>query len=180
MALNAMIPARAPRIARVPAIRFVGLSLAMALAAVVASGSAGAAETRQYDAIGRLIDVAYGSAESIHYTYDSNGNVLSIVSTAGTLAVGGSVLPPMSALGTATPNPGSGPRSIAFAVPERGQVTLRVLDVAGRDVATLFDRVLDPGRYSAQFSTARWGPGVYFCRLAAGGQVRTSRIIVQR
>jgi YD repeat-containing protein len=162
------------------AVRLVGLLLAMALAAAVAASAVGAAETRQYDAIGRLIDVAYGSAGSIHYTYDSNGNLLSIVSTAGTLAVGASVLPPMSALGTATPNPGSGPRSIGFAIAERGHATLRVLDVAGRDVATLFDRVLDPGHYNAQFSTTRWGPGVYFCRLDTGGQVKTSRIIVQR
>ena len=83
-------------------------------------------------------------------------------------------------LGPTTPNPGSGARRIAFTIPTRGRVTLRVFSVSGREAATLYDRVLDPGRYTAQFSSDRWGNGVYFYRIELGGRVLTGRLVVLR
>jgi YD repeat-containing protein len=139
-----------------------------------------AVETQQFDTLGRLTDIAYATGASIHYTYDANGNLLTIVSTAGTTGVGGKPLPVGFALGPVTPNPGSGPRRIEFAIPSRGHVTLRVIDVAGREVALLLDRDLEPGPYTAQFSTASWGAGEYFYRLHAAGQTRTGRMTVLR
>lgn len=156
------------------------LTLVALVSCIGATTPAVADETHQYDAIGRLTDLAYSNGGSIHYTFDANGNVLSIVSSTGITGVGGTGPSLAFTVGPVTPNPGSGPRSIAFAIPVRGHVTLRAVDVSGREVATLFDRVLDPGRYTAQFSTSRWGPGVYFYRLEAAGHVRTSRFIVRR
>jgi YD repeat-containing protein len=139
-----------------------------------------AVETQQFDAVGRLTDIAYATGGSIHYTYDANGNLLTIVSTAGTTGVGGKPLPAAFALGPVTPNPGAGPRRIEFAIPSRSRVTLRVIDVAGREVAKLLDRYLEPGPYTAQFSTASWGAGEYFYRLDAAGRRRTGRMTVLR
>jgi YD repeat-containing protein len=153
--------------------------LSALLVLAFAAGPARAAETRQYDAIGRLTDIVYDGGSSIHYTFDANGNVLSIVSSTGTAAVEGSGALSFT-LGPATPNPGSGPRTIAFSIPSGGHVTLRVLDVSGREVAKLFDRALGPGRYSAQFSTARWAAGTYFYRLEANGRTRSGRMTVLR
>jgi len=166
-----------------PSLNRIGVVVLVAAAgfATLAPRPAPAAETRQYDTIGRLTDIAYGgSGGSIHYTFDANGNILSIVSSTGTTAVDGSGRPLAFDLGPARPNPGTGPRAIGFAIPVRGHVTLRVLDVSGRLVATLFDRELEPGRYTAQFSTSRWGAGVYFYRIDAGGQTRTGRLTVLR
>jgi hypothetical protein len=42
------------------------------------------------------------------------------------------------------------------------------------------DRVLDPARYMAEFSTASWAAGEYLYRFEAGGQVRNGRMIVLR
>jgi YD repeat-containing protein len=138
-----------------------------------------AAETYQHDAIGRLTDVEYANGGSLHYTYDANGNVLSIVTSLAT-SVDGSTAPLKFMLGLATPNPASGPRSLAFTIPARGHVTLRVFEVSGREAATLYDRVLDPGRYTARFSTDRWASGVYFYRLELSGSVLTGRLVVLR
>jgi len=139
-----------------------------------------AVETQQFDTLGRLIDIAYATGGSIHYTYDANGNLLTIVSTVGTGGVGGKPSPVAFALGPAMPNPGSGPRRIEFAIPSRGRVNLRVIDVAGRVVTTLLDRDLEPGPYVAQFSTSSWGAGEYFYRLDAAGHTRTGRMVVLR
>jgi len=57
---------------------------------------------------------------------------------------------------------------------------LRVFDVSGRAVATLYDRALDPGHYNAQFFTDRWAAGVYCYRLTMGGRVLTGRLVVLR
>ena len=155
-------------------LRFLSVVLSLLLGASIAA----AAETRQYDAIGRLTDIAYQVGGSIHYTFDANGNILSIVSSSGTTGVDGAGPSFALSLGPAMPNPGSGPRRIAFTIPSRGHVSLRVFDLEGREVANLFDRVLDPGRYAAEFSTARWAAGTYFHRLDVAGRVRTGRMTV--
>jgi YD repeat-containing protein len=139
-----------------------------------------AVETQQFDTLGRLTDIAYATGGSIHYTYDANGNLLTIVSTTSTDGVGGTSFPVTFALGPVTPNPGFGPRRIEFAIPSRGRVTLRVIDVTGREVATLLDRELEAGPYTAQFSTVSWGAGEYFYRLDAAGRSRTGRMTVLR
>jgi YD repeat-containing protein len=153
--------------------------LAAALAVAAWASLVLAAETYQYDAIGRLTDVTYQNGGSLHYTYDPNGNILSIVTSLAT-AVGEGTAPLEFALGPTTPNPGSGARSIVFSTPERGHVTLRVFDVSGREVATLYDRVLDPGRYVVRFSSDRWAGGVYFYRLEMAGRSRVGRMVVLR
>jgi YD repeat-containing protein len=150
-----------------------------ALAALFVLQGPTAVENYQHDAIGRLIDIAYANGGSFHYTYDANGNVLSVV-TSLTTAVGDASSPLQFALGPMTPNPGSGARSLAFTIPARGHVTLRVFDVSGREVATLYDRALDPGRYVARFSSDRWAAGVYYYRLQMAGHVRSGRMVVLR
>ena len=149
---------------------------ALILLALVAMAPT-AVETQQFDALGRLTDIHYASGASVHYTYDANGNLLSIVASP-TTGVGDKQEPVSFMLGPVTPNPGVGERRIGFAIPTRGRVTLRVIDVAGRQVATLMDRVLEPGPYTAQFTTAKWGAGAYFYTLQAGGHTRTGRMTV--
>ena len=138
-----------------------------------------AVEMYQHDAIGRLTDISYANGGSFHYTYDANGNLLSIVTSLAT-AVGDESPSLQFALGPTTPNPGSGRRNMAFTIPARGHVTLRVFDVSGRVVSTLYDRTLERGHYNAQFSTERWGNGVYFYRLETAGHVRSGRLVVLR
>jgi YD repeat-containing protein len=156
-----------------------GVLRGVALVGLFALQGPTAVETYQHDAIGRLTDVTYANGGSFHYTFDANGNLLSIVTSLAT-AVGDESPALQFALGPTTPNPGSGRRNMAFTIPARGHVSLRVFDVSGREVATLYNRVLDPGRYNAQFSTERWGNGVYFYRLEAAGRVRSGRLVVLR
>lgn len=165
-----------PRVASIARV-LAGLALAISLG----SGPrlADATESYQYDSMSRLTDVAYANGSSIHYTYDANGNILSVVTSLAT-AVAPSAAPLRFALGPSTPNPSSGPRSIAFSTPARGRVTLRVFDAAGRERAILFDRVLDPGTYTAGFSATGWASGVYFYRLSLDGRALSGRMVVVR
>jgi YD repeat-containing protein len=142
---------RAPRVA---------CAFAIAFALARWAAPAPAAESSTYDTQSRLTDVTYQNGGSIHYTYDANGNIPSIVTSIATSVEEGQA-PLQFALGPTTPNPGSGPRHLVFSIPSNGHVTLRVFDVSGRQVATLLDRVLPAGHHDAQFSTDRWAAGVY-------------------
>ena len=139
-----------------------------------------AGETYAHDAQGRLTDATYTDGSAIHYTFDANGNLLSIVSSGATTGVGPSPGTFAFALGRVTPNPGSADRHIAFSIATAGQVRLRVTDVAGRAVAVLYDRDLAPGRYTVGFSSAHWAGGVYFYRLESAGHALTGRLVVER
>ena len=153
------------------------LILVVAVAAASASRSF-AAETYTYDTVGRLTDVAYQNGSEVHYTYDPNGNIVSVVTSVTAVEEGGAPL--QFALGRTRPDPGTGPRDLAFSIPVSGHVTLRVFDVGGREVATLVDRDLPAGRHDTRFFTDRWAAGAYYYRLQLAGRFRTGRFTVLR
>jgi len=152
---------------------------AMALALVLWAAPAPAAETYTYDTQSRLTDVSYQNGGSLHYTYDANGNILSVV-TSLAAAVDDAASTFQFALGPTTPNPGGGARDVSFSLPAAGRVVLRVFDVSGRLQATLVDRDLERGRHDVRFSAERWTAGVYFYRLESAGKVRSGRMVVMR
>jgi hypothetical protein len=81
---------------------------------------------------------------------------------------------------TSYPNPVRGQGTIEYALPEAQEVTLRVYDVLGREVATLVDGRKEAGRHRAELKTAPMASGVYFGRLTVGRQTRTQKITVVR
>jgi YD repeat-containing protein len=147
--------------------------------ALVAAAPVSAAEVYTYDTQSRLTDVSYQNGSSLHYTYDANGNILSIV-TSLAAAVDADGAPLQFALGPTTPNPGGGARDVTFTLPSPGRVVLRVFDVTGRLQATLVDRDLERGHHDVRFSSERWGAGVYFYRLELAGKQRSGRMVVLR
>jgi YD repeat-containing protein len=163
------------------AARVAAAALVLAAIAVTVPGRADAADSFTYDDLGRLTSATYGVGVIVVYTYDDNGNVLTITTSYGGSGVEEEAATPLRfALGAATPNPGSGPRAIAFSIPEAGRVSLRVFDVAGRLTATLLDRALPAGRYESRLSPAGWAAGVYFYRLSLGERTLTGRMVLLR
>jgi hypothetical protein len=83
-------------------------------------------------------------------------------------------LPTVFRLAENVPNPFNPVTKIRYHVPRESEVTLRIYDVAGREVLTLLDRVVEPGRHEAVWDgrDARGeavGSGVYFCVMEAPG-----------
>ncbi|MDD8018678.1 MAG: T9SS type A sorting domain-containing protein, partial [Bacteroidota bacterium] len=61
------------------------------------------------------------------------------------------------------PNPFNPATTIRFTVKIMERASVRVFDVTGREVATLFDNVAQPGDvYSVQFNAASLSSGIYF------------------
>jgi hypothetical protein len=65
------------------------------------------------------------------------------------------------------PNPFNPTTTMKFSVPVASDVTLKVYDVLGRDVATLVNDRLGAGYYSVAFNGANRSSGIYFYRIAA-------------
>jgi hypothetical protein len=77
------------------------------------------------------------------------------------------------------PNPVSSDVRIGFDVPHTAAIKVRVFDIQGREVETLVDAVLEPGRYWRSWSTGEGvAPGVYFIRMHAAGFAQTRKVVV--
>ncbi len=64
------------------------------------------------------------------------------------------------------PNPFNPSTDISFSIPSNGRATLKVFNVMGQEVATLFNQAVTSGNsYHATFSGARLASGLYFSRL---------------
>ena len=83
-------------------------------------------------------------------------------------------IPLQSGLSQNYPNPFNPTTSFEFKVSSFGFVSLKVLDLLGRDVATLVHEYRHPGVYNVRWNASGLPSGVYFCRMVArpadGGQ----------
>jgi hypothetical protein len=88
------------------------------------------------------------------------------------------------ALGRVTPNPTHGAARFGIEVPAAAPVRVEVLDLQGRVVATLVDRVLEAGRHSliwgGEGAPARAPVGVYLVRMTAPAYAATRRLVYLR
>jgi hypothetical protein len=76
------------------------------------------------------------------------------------------------------PNPFNPRTTIQFAIPRSSEVTLRVFDALGREVATLVDAFEAAGTHTVEFDGEGLASGVYFYRLRAGDFESTRKLIV--
>ena len=86
-------------------------------------------------------------------------------------------------LSPARPNPFIASTALRFELTSAGPVTLEVLDVAGKHVATLWEGETPPGPHTAHWDGrdargARRSVGVYFAKLTAGGLVRARKLLL--
>lgn len=94
---------------------------------------------------------------TIHYTEPVLASSPTGVEEGGT--------PAAFALGQNFPNPFNPSTTIRYAVPAPAQVTIRVYDLLGREVATLVNGALQPGFHSVDWNASAAASGVYFYRM---------------
>jgi hypothetical protein len=87
-------------------------------------------------------------------------------------------LPKVFALEQNYPNPFNPSTVMSYQLPVASNVSLKVYDVLGREVATLVNGRQEAGRYSVSFNAASFASGVYFYRLQAGNFVQTKKMML--
>jgi hypothetical protein len=78
------------------------------------------------------------------------------------------------------PNPFNPSTTIRFSIDATKAVSLTIVDVLGREVATLVSETMAPGTYTVKWDAASQPSGVYFYTLRAGGSSETKRMILAK
>ena len=77
------------------------------------------------------------------------------------------------------PNPFNPTTKIQYSIPEAANVTLRIYDILGSEVATLISNEAQRvGKYEVNFDASRIASGIYFYTLSAGNFVQTKKMIL--
>jgi len=78
------------------------------------------------------------------------------------------------------PNPFNATTTISFSLPSHSFVSLEVVDILGRPVATLISEELPAGNHTRRWNLARLSSGIYCYRMKAGNFIETKKLVLLR
>jgi hypothetical protein len=76
------------------------------------------------------------------------------------------------------PNPFSDETKIDFKLPEKGNTTIKLYDLAGKEIRTLVDEYLESGVHFIKLSKSGLQPGMYYYILRVNDFTETKKLIV--
>ena len=106
-----------------------------------------------------------------HY-FSLNADIISSVET--------SPRPSSVRLAQNYPNPFNPSTTIRFSTPKRSDVSLKIFDLLGREVAMVHNGTLDAGEHSMHFDASQLRSGVYVYRLDTEGHTISRRMVVMK
>jgi len=76
------------------------------------------------------------------------------------------------------PNPFNPSTTIGYSLPKTANVSLKVFNTLGQEVAALVNELRSPGYYKVQWNASNVTSGIYFYRLQAGEFVETKKMVL--
>jgi hypothetical protein len=76
------------------------------------------------------------------------------------------------------PNPFNSTARIDFNLPSNGDVTLRMMDLNGRIVSSLYEKWLTAGKHSIDINGLDQPAGLYFIQLMSRSDVTVSKVVL--
>jgi len=89
-------------------------------------------------------------------------------------------LPKAFALEQNYPNPFNPSTIIKYSIPSASNVSLKIYDILGNEVANLVNEKKEAGSYQVQFDGSRLTSGVYFYKLQAEGVALTKKLLLMK
>ncbi len=132
----------------------------------------------EFAGVERIFTVAF-SNENTGYVCGQNG--LLMKTTNGGIVFSEkkySTIPEYFSLEQNYPNPFNANTIIRFQINDSRFVRLKVFDIQGREVATLVNENLQPGKYEVTFDAGNLPSGIYFYRLSAGDFSETRKLVL--
>ncbi|MGA9116973.1 MAG: T9SS type A sorting domain-containing protein [Bacteroidota bacterium] len=138
---------------------------------------------------GTASDMAYGLDRTFDGGYVAVGHTLSSgagvhdvwlvrLAAEATSAGGEPAIPQRFGLLRSYPNPFNVSCRIAYALPEAGEVEMKVFDLLGREVAVPLKGRQDAGSHAVDFDGSGLGGGVYLYRLRSGSRTAVGRMVL--
>lgn len=78
------------------------------------------------------------------------------------------------------PNPFNPSTTINFAIPQSGNVVLKIFSVTGEEVATLINKQMTAGYHSVDFNASNLASGLYIYRLESNNNVKTNKMLLMK
>jgi hypothetical protein len=78
------------------------------------------------------------------------------------------------------PNPFNPATSISFALPVESQVSLKIFNVLGQEVATVVDGVMKAGRHTVSFNASKLASGVYLYQMKTGSFTSLKKMLLTK
>ncbi len=78
------------------------------------------------------------------------------------------------------PNPFNNSTVISFELPEEGRMTLKIYNMLGQEVKTLFDGIRNAGKHNEAYSFNDLPSGIYFYQICIGEHILTRKFILMR
>ncbi|RMD50031.1 MAG: T9SS C-terminal target domain-containing protein [Ignavibacteria bacterium] len=76
------------------------------------------------------------------------------------------------------PNPFNPSTNITYIIPEQTEVTLKIYNLLGKEIAELVNENQQAGRYTVSFDASNLASGIYFYKLKAGNQLFTRKMML--
>jgi len=76
------------------------------------------------------------------------------------------------------PNPVTSQTMIRYTLPAKGKVTLKLLDITGRELMLLVDEEKNKGEYQLNLDLEKFSAGIYFYQLQAGSYSSTRKLVL--
>jgi len=90
------------------------------------------------------------------------------------------IIPDKFILSQNYPNPFNPATTISYSLPKAGNVTLKVYDILGREVAVLVDENKSAGNYHAIWNASGVTSGIYFYRITSGTFTETKKLMLMK
>jgi plastocyanin len=78
------------------------------------------------------------------------------------------------------PNPFNPSTKISFSIPKEGNVTLKVFDINGKEVATLINQRMNAGTFETDFNAQNVSSGIYYYRIKSEDFTDTKKMVVMK
>ena len=88
------------------------------------------------------------------------------------------IIPDKFELSQNYPNPFNPATTIEFTIPESGEVSLKIFDILGREIADLINENMSAGKHSIRFNARNLNSGVYIYIINFKGKTLSRKMIL--
>ena len=78
------------------------------------------------------------------------------------------------------PNPFNPNTIISYQIPVKGNVTLKIFDILGKEVATIVNEIKEEGFHQVNFNASSLVSGVYYSKLQSNGQSEIKKMVLMK